>query len=386
VIPESNTARYTATRLLVGAALLLLGSCGLQEHPHAKAGVGGPGLGGAGGGLDPGAGVGGTGGDPDPGTGNPSGGTGGATGSGGATAGRGGGSGTGGAGSGTGGSRGGSGGAGGAGGSGVAADAAPPVEPPLGGPGVMLGGTFVPRERAIVIVHYGHSNMTGLAVEPPEMRAYHFNTYPGTWIYQGNGVFMPAKEQTAPSRGHNGAGPGMAILKNTIDQAPPGYQVISVGYGRGSATTGDYSKGGLYYSGFMAKAMELRGRVTFGAIWVMLGITDRHMPLAQQSGFADRTAQIITDIRADLGDPSIAVLHCDYEVESTGELGIDGDYARRIRPLILSLPMRVQRLAIVPTDGLGMHDDHHFDFNGHKVWAERGVAIMKAQGWFPWSK
>jgi hypothetical protein len=56
------------------------------------------------------------------------------------------------------------------------------------------------------------------------------------------------------------------------------------------------------------------------------------------------------------------------------------------RPQILALPMRIQNLAIIPTDGLPMIDDHHFDMTGHKIWAERGIQIMLDRGWFPWKK
>jgi hypothetical protein len=372
--PEKTRQQHRSLRFgpwpLVAATALIAGGCGLHEYPFGDAAAPG------GGGGVPGAG--GAGGNPDPGTGGASGGQG----AGGAGA-AGGGQGTGGRG-GAGGRSGGAGGGGsaGRGGSGGAVDAAP--EPPTG-PGVMLGGTFVPRERAIVIIHFGHSNMTGLADEPEELRAYHYTPQAGLWSYQGGNVFVPAKEQTAPSPRHNGAGPGMAILKSTAAEAPPGYHFISVALGRGSATTADYLKQGLYYPLFMNKAVELKGRVTYGAIWVMLGITDRHMPLADQGGYADRMAQIIADIRADVGDPDVPVLHTDYEVESTGNLGINGAYAQRIRPLMLSMPNKVDRLGIVPTDRLGMHDDHHFNFDGQKVWAERGVAIMKERGWFPWS-
>jgi hypothetical protein len=38
----------------------------------------------------------------------------------------------------------------------------------------------------------------------------------------------------------------------------------------------------------------------------------------------------------------------------------------------------------VPTDGLAMQDDHHFNFDGHKVWHGRVLQIMKDKGWFPW--
>ena len=357
-----HRARLGSLSVAIGLGALLAG-CGLQEHPRTgastTAGIGGDPFAGSEGGAPGGQATGGSG------PSNPP-----------NSAGAGG--------------RGGSGsGAGGRGGAGSgardagAAPEAPPATPT--GPGLMLGGEFVPREKAIVILHFGHSNMTGLARTPTDLRSFHYDPQPRLWMYMGGTTFLPAKEQTAPSPGHSGAGPGMAILRSLAATMPPDVHLISIGKGRGSATTEDYQKGGLYYAnGFMERAIALKGRVTFGALWIMLGITDRHMPLGEQAGFADRLAKIVADIRADLETPDLPVLHTDYEVESTGSLGIDSDYARRIRPLMLSLPSKVTRLAIIPTDMLGMHDDHHFDLSGQKVWAERGVAILREKGWLPW--
>jgi hypothetical protein len=359
-VPQALPARRTVSIAAAVMMVSVVASCGLQEHPRAGAGAD-PGIGG-----DPFGGLGGQGAG---------------SGTGGAAAGTGGrgGSGSGGAGRPDGGSNPATGGATGTGGAGM-----PPAP---SGPGLMLGGQFVPKDKAIVVLHFGHSNMTGVARSPAEARAYHYEPQPRLWMYMGGTTFLPAKEQTAPSPGHNGAGPGFAILRSMAAMAPPDVHFISVGKGRGSATTADYQKGGLYYAnGFMERAIALKGRVTFGSLWIMLGITDRHMPVPEQSGFADRLAKIVADIRADLGEPNLPVLHTDYEVESTGNLGINSEYALRIRPLILSLKDEVPRLLIIPTDQLGMHDDHHFDFNGQRVWAERGVKLLADNRWFPWGQ
>jgi hypothetical protein len=38
------------------------------------------------------------------------------------------------------------------------------------------------------------------------------------------------------------------------------------------------------------------------------------------------------------------------------------------------------------TGEIAMQDDHHFDFAGQKLWAERGVEIMSMRGWLPWDR
>jgi hypothetical protein len=267
---------------------------------------------------------------------------------------------------------------------------APPPPPATVGPGVMINGSFVPKEKAIVVIHWGHSNMYGQANNPSSLRPFFFETQPGLWSYRGNNRFVAAREKTAPSPdgdSNNSGGPGMAILRTLQAAAPAdgGYHFISIGRGQGSATTEQYLKGGLYYSTFMNLAMQLKGKVTFGAVFVMMGITDRHMPMRDQGGFADRMARIVADIRADLGEPNLPVLHTDYEVTSTGNLAVNGEFGRRIRPLMLSLPERVSNLVIIPCDQIPLEDDHHFTLAGHKLWAERGVEILRTRGWLPWA-
>jgi hypothetical protein len=279
-------------------------------------------------------------------------------------------------------SRPGTGGAGGPTGTGGSGDAGPAMPP---ADSIDLGGTFVHRDKAIVILHFGHSNMLGHGEEPTSLRPHFFETHPRLWSYRGNGNFLPAREPTASTRSRNTAGPGMGLLRAAAALAPEDYHFISIGLGVGSATTQDWSKGGLYYNDFVARASQLRGRVTFGAAVVMLGITDRHLPQAQQGGFADRMVKIAADLRADLGTPNLPVLHTDYEMESTGSLAADSPVGRFFRPLMLTLPMRIPNLAIVPTDMTGMEDDHHFNLAGQKLWADRAIQILVDKGWAPWS-
>ena len=49
------------------------------------------------------------------------------------------------------------------------------------------------------------------------------------------------------------------------------------------------------------------------------------------------------------------------------------------------LALRSNRAVVIPTDGLPMQDDHHYDMQGHKIWADRGVALLVSQGWAPWA-
>ena len=249
----------------------------------------------------------------------------------------------------------------------------------------MINGKFVPKDKAITIIHFGHSNMRGQATKPSSLNSYFYNTPDGLWSYKGS--FTLAKEPTAPEGTMTLAGPGMAILHSAqmARQAGSDAQVISIGYGKGSLTTVDYAKSGTYYPIFMNWAQQLKGNVTFAAVVIMLGITDgEHLPTAQVPGFPSRVAQIVADIRNDLGEPNLPVLFCDYEQMATGTLAPTGSVGMVMQPLVRMLPGMISNLVLVPTDGLEMQDDHHFDMQGHKDWAARVVMLMQSKGWWKW--
>jgi hypothetical protein len=63
-----------------------------------------------------------------------------------------------------------------------------------------------------------------------------------------------------------------------------------------------------------------------------------------------------------------------------------GPVGMALIPLIRMLPGLIPNLELVPTNGLGMQDDHHFDFAGQRLWSERGIMIMQNRGWFPWRR
>jgi hypothetical protein len=374
MVLSNQRVRVVLSVLAAGAAGVLAAGCGVQEHPTASASSAGG---------DPGGGTGGatfgSGGATNPGGGNPGtggmiigpGGAPGSGGSDGSPAGSGGmpgGSGSGGrpVGTGTGGA------------TGAGTGGAPSTI------GVTINGKFVPKEKAVTFIHFGHSNMRGQTTSPSSLRPYFFETLDGLWSYKG--TFALAKEPTAPEGTMMFGGPGMAILRSAQEARMAGSdaQFISIGYGKGSVTSVDYSKSGSYYPIFMNWASQLKGKVTFAAIVIMLGITERHLPTSQISGFPQRIAQLVSDIRGDLGEPNLPVLFCDYEMEASMTLAPTGSVGTTMIPLIRMLPTVVPKLALVPTDGLAMMDDHHFNLQGHKDWAARVISVMKTNNWFLW--
>ncbi|HEX4336637.1 MAG TPA: sialate O-acetylesterase [Polyangiaceae bacterium] len=258
-------------------------------------------------------------------------------------------------------------------------------QPPLSGITITLGTTVVPKEEAIAFIHFGHSNMAGRAVGPTEARPYFFTDIdPHAWMYHVGSPPQPALEPFTADDDLSGdyGGPGTAIVKEAAALAP-GKHFISLGFAKSGAYCSQFLPGALYYDSLMEAALAIKDRVTFGAIIIMLGITEHHTYPDYQA-YPGCINTLVTAIRKDVGRPDLPVLITDYEQEATGSLAIDKAFAMAFMPYIRTIPMVVSNSVLVPTDGLGMQDDHHFNFDGHKLWVSRALQIMKDKGWFPW--
>jgi hypothetical protein len=269
-------------------------------------------------------------------------------------------------------------GAGGAGG-GAAGSAAP------SGVTIDLGGTNVAKEDAIAFIHIGHSNMAGRAIGPATTKTYFTTTDPHAWMYHTGKPPELAKEPYTAGDDLSGlyGGPGTALLKQAVELAPDKY-FVSLGFGKTSAYCSQFLPGSLYYDSLMEAPLAIKDKVTFAAIVIMLGITERHGTSADISGYAECINKLVTAIRKDVGRPDLPLLITDYEQEASGALSVSSAFAQSIIPEIHKIPMVVSNSVLVPTDGLSMQDDHHFDFDGHKEWTHRVLQIMKDKGWFPW--
>jgi hypothetical protein len=257
---------------------------------------------------------------------------------------------------------------------------------------VDINGTILPKENVVAFIHIGHSNMAGRSRRPQDSRPYHFTDVDlYAWMFHAPNVWEPAREpNTAGDSGNNAfgtvlGGPGTALVKEAAALAPNHY-FVSLGYGRGSALCSQFKKGGAFYNEYMEAPLALKGKVTFGGIFIMLGITERHGTDDDIQNYPTCINTLVTDIRTALEEPNIPLLITDYEMESTGaELSPTGEFAQKIIPRIQAIPTTVMNSALIPTDGLGMEDDHHFDLDGQREWVRRGLQIMREKGWFPWA-
>lgn len=252
-----------------------------------------------------------------------------------------------------------------------------------GAGGLVIGGRPVARDKALVFLHIGHSNMAGRAETPESERPFHYDTHPQLWAYARGGMFRPAKEPLSPDNMTEGrAGPGMSILRAALALAPDA-QVISIGHGHSGQTGGycsNFRKGGLLYEIVMGPAMELKGKVTFAGVFTMFSISESQ-DRGNNSTFGDCMVAVARDMRADLGEPNLPFAIGDWEpvrqTESTGTV---------IIPQLRMLPARIEKSVLIPTDGLPIEqNDHHYTLIGHKLWAERGMAELSKAGLAAWA-
>jgi hypothetical protein len=265
-------------------------------------------------------------------------------------------------------------------------DGPAPAAADAGQPGVTLGGMFVPRDKAIVLLHIGHSDMAGRADGPAELKPFNYDTDPHLWAYAKGGVWRLAREPLSGDLLTNGrAGPGMSILHAALATAPDRY-FVSIGHGHSGQYGGycrNFRKGGLLYDQVMAPALELRGKVTFGAIFAMFGTSEADDSLNNAS-FGTCMRAVVADMRGDLGLPELPFILGDWEAGASDDVSITSPTAVVVLPQLRALPMQVTRLALVPTEGLPViAEDHHYDLTGYKLWGERAIAILLDHKWWP---
>jgi hypothetical protein len=259
--------------------------------------------------------------------------------------------------------------------------------PPVTEDGVLIAGQPVHRDKVVVFLHIGHSNMAGRTLTPVSMQPFYYQTHPNLWAFTHYNTFVPAREPLSGdflTRGR--AGPGMALLRTALDMAPTS-MMVSIGHGHDGSRGGackNYRKSGLLYEVVMGPARQLKGKVTFGGIFSMLVLMEIFdKPNLPRSHECMET--VARDMREDLGDPNIPFLMGDWEMGATGMFDPQLPDAMLAREQLRVAQQNIPRSAIIPTDGLPMSDDHHFNLVGYKMWAERAFAIINQSSWAPWA-
>jgi hypothetical protein len=267
---------------------------------------------------------------------------------------------------------------------------------------ITLGGTVVAKDKMVVYLMIGHSNMVGQDLAHSDNVS-----NPKVWNYLWNGTktWVLAKEPpNTPKSGlstHGCGGPGMPFLKGMAAAYPDYYfGVLSNaslsstcrGLNTGNNSSGldpsdnRYWKGSYLYTQLLASAKEIQPDVTFGGIICMLGTVDAtRTDEATCRNFSTDITQLVTDLRADLGMPNLPYIMGEYEAGATGSFAPTLLMPGIIQSEIKLIPGKLSLSATVDSKGIQMLDDHHYQSTpqGQGEWANRVVAILKAKAWFP---
>ena len=227
------------------------------------------------------------------------------------------------------------------------------------------------RKKFDLYLLLGQSNMAGRGEIEPEDKT----PNPRVLVLTTNGVWEVAVEPiTRDNPRIMGVGPGLAFGKAMAERFPK----VTIGLvpcAVGGTPLSRWQKGGDLYSNAVYRAkLAMKAGTLKGILWHQ-GESDSIPGLAETYG--DRLAQMIHDIRADLGSPELP-----FVVGQLGEFIYDRKpnnlpEARLVNDTLLKIPDRVPHTACVRSRGLTCKRDQvHFDTASQRELGRRYAAEM----------
>jgi hypothetical protein len=117
----------------------------------------------------------------------------------------------------------------------------------------------------------------------------------------------------------------------------------------------------------------------------MFGYDGRSNPKAQSPGFINCLKGLAEDFRGDLGLPELPFVQSDYERGATGTWSPSCCGAPQVIAQLAQVPTMIPNAVLIPTDGIPMQDNHHYNMAGHQLWAERAFAALTMNHLVPWA-
>ena len=230
---------------------------------------------------------------------------------------------------------------------------------------VRLGDETVPRERFIVYLFIGHSNMDGRArkrINPPHERA---------WWYDGRGQnWVPAAADGSPVM------PFLRAMCERHGEYHFGAIKMSVSAARIHQR---YRKGCGHYDALVAVAQREKPRCTLGGVLAMIGFAEAGNQ-QEATGFLDQARGMMQEMREDLREPTLPLLIGKYEEGARDNRG----FKHVVQEAIYRIPKEIEHAAVIDTDGPYI-DGHHYTAEGQKAWAEEGARLIDEKRLFPFA-
>jgi hypothetical protein len=208
----------------------------------------------------------------------------------------------------------------------------------------------------------GQSNMAGRGKVEPQDQVIN----PRIWVLDKEMRWSPAIDPLHWDRPERvGVGPGMGFARTVLEKNPTS-TIGLIPAAVGGSSIDLWKKDGEFYRNALSRAKLAKEHGTLRAILWHQGEAD-----SRPEQLADHPAklkQLITDLRADLGDPNLPVV-----------IGQIGEFYVSVRPdapkmnqILIDFPKSMPRTACVVSSGLTqMGDNTHFDAAGARELGRR---------------
>ena len=265
---------------------------------------------------------------------------------------------------------------------------------------ILLNGTEVPKEKMVVYLLIGHSNMAGVdASKSDDVTHPHCWNYPiktSTWVLAKE----PKGSRATGLSGTGSAGPGMPFLKGMAAAYPDHYfgvisnaslsstcRGINTGNNTSPLDASDnrYWDSTYLYNQIVNAAKSVQKDVTLGGIICMLGTVDAtRTSLAVCQNFSNDVSELVRDMRRDLALPNLPFIMGEYEAGATGDFSPKLPMPAAVDAEIKLIPSKLPFSGTVSSVGVTMLDDHHYSGDkGQPEFAKRIIALIQAKSFFP---
>lgn len=236
---------------------------------------------------------------------------------------------------------------------------------------IELNGEEVPKEKFIVFILIGHSNMVGRNNDcdtEPHPRAWNYKIDDNTdaWVPAQGPIFYDGRGKKDHGT-YIGCGPGMPLLKRLVEEFPDThFGVIEYAWSGGQVK--QFRRWGKFYRKLAPHIKDIKSDVTFGGMLAMLGRMERYDP----DGFADSIKKMVRDYRKLTDSPTMPYFQ-------QRERPYD-DAAKKIRVEQDRVAEIVPHSAVIQTDGPDLYKGH-YGGEAERLWANEAVDIMLERGW-----
>lgn len=267
--------------------------------------------------------------------------------------------------------------------------------------GVMLGETFVPKEKMLVYICIGNSAMSGR--DP----AFSRNTVPNAWSYRipnpvadrkdGNRDIQTTLHKWALAKtplhidrkdNFNKQDPTTPFIQSLAERSEhEGYYFGVLQLSGSEYLVSTFQRGKYRYDSIVNAAITLKPNVTIAAIVSMFNLVEMEYGANEVAAYLTNTEKMVSQMRQDLGMPDLPYVHSGYPVMAGSEYEISRSLPKQIIGLIEQIPENISNSAIIPTDGLtiwqGDQYKSHYDSSGCHNWGKRTADTVIAREWVP---